>query len=186
MDHDKSSNIDQTSIDSLTGVFAAIVAPARRGGAAADLQLPRTRQDVEETTIQAKALVSDPVAPINTLATDNRGLPLALEETSRRAQASASHPRVTNTTTTSVIRKDNPGSPLSERTLDVDEPHEKQKNSRNPQDSKPNLHVDIPKQDDEKWPLKWPIAPQHCRRFGKPQRYVVFEFSMKLSDGMCG
>jgi len=97
MDHDKSSNMDQTRIDSLTGVLAAVVAPARRGGAAADLQLPRTRQDVEETTIQAKALVSNPVASINTLATDNRGLPLALEETSRQAQASASHPRVTNT-----------------------------------------------------------------------------------------
>jgi len=157
--------MDQTRIDSLTEVLAAVVAPARRGGAAADLQLPRTRQDVEETTIQAKALVSNPVAPINTLATDNRGLPLALEETSRRAQASASHPRVTNTTTTSVIRKETLRSPLSERTLygdELDEPHEKQQNSGNPQDSKP---VDNPNQE---WPhKKKPIAPQYCRRCEK-------------------
>jgi len=182
MDHDKSSNMDKIRTDSLTGVFAAIVAPARGSGAPADLQLPRTRQDVvsEETTIRAKALVSNPAAPTNTLAIDNRGSPLALEETSRPAQAP---------TTTSVTRKNNLGSPLTGRTLyrdELDEPHEKQQNSGNPQDSKTDLPVDSPNQEDEKWPLKWPIAPAWCRRRQKPELYVIFDFSVKLFDGMCG
>jgi len=113
MDHDKSPNMDQIRMDSPTGVFAAIVAPARGSGAAVDLQLPRTRQDV------------------------------VLEETSRPAQASASHPRVTS-------------------------------------------NIDSPNQEDEEWPLKWPIAPQYCRRWGKPEPYVIFDFPMRLSDGVCG
>jgi len=53
-------------MDTLTRAFAAIGASARGSGAAAELQLPRTRQDV------------------------------VLKETSVRAQASVSHPRVTN------------------------------------------------------------------------------------------
>jgi len=92
-------------MDTLTRAFAAIGAPARGSGAAADLQLPRTRQDV------------------------------ALKGASRRAQASVSH---------------------------------------------------LPNQEDGEWPLKWPIAPQYCRRWGKPEPYVVFDVYTKLSDGMCG
>jgi hypothetical protein len=81
------SNMDQIRMDSLTGVSAAIVAPARGSAAAADLQqLPRTRQDVglEKTTIRAIAPVSNPnAAPINTPAIDNRGLPLSGERSVR-------------------------------------------------------------------------------------------------------
>jgi hypothetical protein len=150
-------------MDSLTGVLQAMVAPSRGSSAAHDLQqLPRTRQDV------------------------------TLEETSRRAQASASHPRVTpiNTTITSAIRKDTLGSPLSGRTLygdELDEPHEKQQINETQQNSKIDLPVvDSPNQEDAEWPLKWPIAPQYCRRWGKPESYVIFNSSTKPSDGMCG
>jgi len=150
-------------MDSLTGVLQAIVAPSRGSSAAHDLQqLPRTRQD------------------------------LALEETSRRAQGSTSHPRVTpiNTTITTSIRKETFGSPLSERTLygdELDEPHEKKQNSATSQDSKINLPVDSPNQDEEgELPFKYPIAPQHCRRWGKPESYVISVLPTTLSDGMRG
>jgi hypothetical protein len=149
-------------MDSLTGVLQAIVAPARGSSAEADLQqLPRTRQDV------------------------------ALEETGRRAQASVSNPRVTpiNTTITPPIRRGTLGSPLSEKTLygdELDEPHEKQENSGSAQGSKTDLPVDSPNQEEEEWPLKYPIAPQHCRRWGKPESYVVSSFPMIVSDEMRG
>ena len=144
-------------MDSLTGVLQAMVAPSRGSSE----QLPRTRQDV------------------------------ALEENSRRAQASASHPRLTPIITTipSPIRKDTLGSPLSEGTLygdELDEPHEKQQDSGKPQDSKSDLPADSPNQEDEEWPLKWPIAPQYCRRWGKPDPYVISNFSTTPFDGMCG
>jgi hypothetical protein len=157
------SEMNYIRMDSLTAALQAMVAPSRGSGAAHDLQqLPRTRQEV------------------------------TLDETSRRAQASASHPRVApiNTTITSAIRKDALGSPLSGRTTlygdELDEPHEKQQNNGNPQDSKTDLHVDSPNKEDAEWPLKWPIAPQYCRRWGKPESYVILDLSTKLFDGMCG
>src|SRR5258706_5198276 len=122
-------------------------------------QLPRTRQD------------------------------LALEETSRWAQGSGSHPRV-NTTITTPIRKETLGSPLSERIPygdKLEKPHEMQQNSANAQGSKIDLPVDNPNQGEkEEWPLKYPISPQHCRRGQKPESYVISDFSMTLSDGMRG
>ena len=146
-------------MDSFTGVWQAIVAPSRGSSAAHDpQQLPRTMQD------------------------------LALEETSRRAQGSTSHPRVTpiDTTLTTSIRKETlVSSPLSAKTLyDLDESHEKQQNSATVQDSKIDLPVDSPNQDEEEddLPFKYPIAPQHCRRWGKPESYVISVLPMTLSD----
>ena len=150
-------------MDSLSGVLQAIVAPARGSSAAHEVhELPRTVQD------------------------------LALEETSRRAQTSTSHPRVApiDTTITRPIRKETFGSPLSERTLygdELDEPHEKQKNSAGALDSKIDLPIESPNQEEaEDMPFKYPIAPQFCRRWGKPESYVIPDFSTKLSDGLCG
>jgi len=151
--------MNQIRMDSLNSVLQAM----RGSGAAADLQqLPRTMQD------------------------------LALEETGKRAQASVSNPRVTpiNTTITPTIRKDTLGSPLSAKTLygddDVEEPHKKQQNSGDVQDSKTDLPVDSPTQEEEEWPIKYPIAPRHCRRWGKPETYVVPDVSTKSSDGVRG
>ena len=147
-------------MDSLSGVLQAIVAPSRGSSAAHDL--PRTRQD------------------------------LALEETSRRAQASASHRRVApiDTTITPPIRKETLGSPLSGRTLygdELDEPYEKQQNSAKVLDSKIDLPVESPIQEQEEdLPFKYPIAPQHCRRWGKPESYVIFNFSTRPSDRIRG
>jgi hypothetical protein len=145
-------------MDSLTGVLQAIVAPAR--GEADLQQLPRTMHDV------------------------------TLGETDKRTQASVSNPRVTpiNTTITPPIRRNTVGSPLSEKTPygdELDEPHEKQQHSGSAQGSKTDLPVDSPNQEEE-WPPKYPIAPQHCRRWGKPESYVVSNFSMRVSEGMRG
>jgi hypothetical protein len=140
-------------MEPLTGLARAVIARSRGGSAAHDLQLlPRTIQDV------------------------------ALDATSRRAQASTSHLRITPTIT-SAIRNDSLGSPLRGRTLYVDEPYENQQNDGNQQDSNLDLPVDSPNQEDTEWPLKWPIAPQYCRRWGKPESYVIFVVSTKLSDG---
>ena len=139
---------------SLTGVFAAIVAPARGSGASADLQqLPRTRQDVvvEETTIRAEAPVSNPrVASINMLAIDHLGLPLS---------------RGT----------------LHGNTLD--EPHEAQQNVGNSRGRRADSAVDKTNEK-VKYPLKWPIAPQHSRRWEKPETYVISDLPAKSPDGM--
>ena len=141
---------------SLNGVLQAIGASSRDSSAAHDL--PRTRQD------------------------------LALEETSRRAQTSTSHPRVApiDTTLTRPVRKETFGSPLSERTLygdELDESYEKQQNSAKVLDSKIDLPVESPNQEEgEELPFKYPIAPQHCRRWGKPESYVISNFSTRLSD----
>ena len=156
----RTSDMNHIRMDSFTGVWQTIVAPSRGSSAAHDpQQLPMTMQD------------------------------LALEVTSRRAQGSASHPRVTpiDTTITTSIRKETlVGSPLSAKTLyELDEPHEKQQNSANAQDSKINLPVDSPNQEEEdELPLKYPIAPQHCRRWGKPESYVISVLPVTLSDGM--
>ena len=164
MNNDQSSNVNQIRTDSLTEVLQTIVAPARGSGAAVHLQqLPRTRQDLA-----------------------------LLEETSRRAQGTASHPRVTptSTTITTPIRKEILGSPLSAGILygdELDEPRERQQNSANVQDSKIDLPVDNPNQEEEEeWPFKYPIAPQHCRRWGKPESYVISVLPITLSDGMRG
>ena len=152
MDDDKSSNMDRIRMGSLTGVLAAIVAPARGSGASADLQqLPKTRQDVvvEETTIRAEAPVSNPrVAPTNMLAIDDRGLPLS-------------------------------GGTLYGDTLD--EPHEAQQNVGNSRGRRADSAVDNTNEEDE-YPLKWPIAPQHSRRRGKPETYVIFDLSAESPD----
>lgn len=137
---------------SLTERLHAIVAPMHDSGDAADMQLPRTRQDV------------------------------ALGETGRRAQASVSNPRVTPINTSiRAIRKDTIGSPLSGRTLygdELDEPYEKQQEDGKAQEGKLELPVvDSPDQEDEEWPIKYPRAPQHCRRWEKPESYVVFKIS---------
>ena len=172
MNNDQSSNVNQIRMDSLTEVLRAIAAPARGSGAAVYLQrLPRTRQD------------------------------LALEEPSRGAQGSlkpqvqgsASHPRVTLTsatvtTITTPTRKETLGSSLSGRILyddELDEPHEEQQNSATAQDSKIDLPVDNSNQEEE-LPLKYPIAPQYCRRWAKPESYVISDFSTTLSDEMRG
>ena len=147
MDDDKSSNMDQIRMGSLTGVFASIVAPARGSGAAAEQQLPRTRQDV----VAEAPVFNPPVAPINMPAIEDRGLPLSAENLYDDA---------------------------------LDEPHEKQQDSGKPQDRKTDLPADSPNQEDEEWPLKWPIAPQYCRRWGKPDPYVISYISATLSDGM--
>ena len=147
MDDDKSSNMDQTRMRSLTELLAAIVAPARGSGAAADLQqLPRTRQDV----VAEAPVFNPPLASTNIPAIEDRG------------SAGNLH-----------------GDAL-------DEPHEKQQDSGKPQDSKIDLPADSPNQEDEEWPLKWPIAPQYCRRWGKPDPYVISNFSTTPFDGMCG
>ena len=159
--NDQSSNVNQIRMDSLTETLRAIAAPPRGSGAAVYLQ-PTTRQD------------------------------LALEETSRRAQGLASHPRVvpTNTTTTTPTRKETPGSPLSGRTLygdELDEPHEEQQDSATAQDSEIYLPIVNPNQEEEEeLPVKYPIAPQYCRRWGKPESYVISVLPMTLSDGMRG
>jgi len=104
-----------------------------------------------------------------------------LEETRRQAQASVSSP-INSTTASNKIRAETLGSPLSEKTLygdELNEVREKQQDSGNAQESKIA--------DEEKeWPVKYPIAPQHSRRKEKPGPYVVFNFSMKYSDGPCG
>ena len=143
--------MNHVRMDSLTERLQAIVAPKRGGGGADDMELPRTRQD------------------------------LALEETGRRAQASVSIPRLPPINTSiPAIRKDTLGSPLSGGTLfgdELDEPHEKEKEDGNVQESKSELPVvDSPDQEME-WPLKFPKAPQLCRRWEKPESYAVFNFS---------
>ena len=65
-----------------------------------------------------------------------------------------------------------------------DEPHEKQQDIVNEQKSRPV--VDDPAQEEEEWPMKYPIAPQHCRRWGKPETYVVFKISWEKFDGLRG
>ena len=103
-------------------------------------QLPRTRQDVTS------------------------------EETSRRAQASASR------------------AILPEKTLHGDklgEHLEAQQNGGNAQDIEANLPSSNSSRGEEEL-KKYPIAPQFCRRWGKPESYVIPDLSMKLSDGMCG
>ena len=152
-------------MDSLTERLQAIVAPRRGSGDAADMQLPRTRQDV------------------------------VLEETGRRAQALTLSRRVTPIDTSVPARKD-AGSPLSGKTLygdGFDEPHEKQQDDVNEQESKPVVDeqeskpmVDDPTQEEDEWPMKYPIAPQHCRRWGKPETYVVFKFPGKDFNGLRG
>ena len=86
------------------------------------------------------------------------------------------------------IRKETLGSPLSGRTLygdELDEPYEKQQSSAKALDSKIDLPVDSPNQEEEEeLPFKYPIAPQHCRRWGKPESYVISDLSTRLSDGM--
>ena len=81
------------------------------------------------------------------------------------------------------------GLPLSAGILDGDalgEPHGKQQDSGKPQNSKTDLPADSLNQEDEGWPLKWPIAPQYCRRWGKPESYVTSHLCTTLFDGMCG
>jgi hypothetical protein len=108
------------------------------------MQLPRTRQDV------------------------------ILEENRRRAQVSNPHIPPIDTTITTPIRRDTLGSPLSGGTLyddNFDEPHEKQQNHA---ESKPELAVaDSPSEEEDEWPAKYPVAPQYCRRWGKPESYVM-------------
>jgi len=59
--------------------------------------------------------------------------------------------------------------------------------SANAQGGKIDLPVDNPNQEEEEeLPYKYPIAPQHCRRWGKPESYVVSVLSTTLSDGMRG
>ena len=116
---------------------------------------------------------------------------LVLEETSRRAQASTSHSRVIPTQPIPIpIRKDTLGEPLSEKTLygdKRDEYLEAQQNSGGAQGIETGIPDGGPKQGESKWPLlKYPIAPQHCRRWGKPESYVISDFSTKPSDGMRG
>lgn len=158
--HQESSDMNHIRMGSLVERLHAMVGPARGSSAAADTQLPRTRQDV------------------------------ILEETGRRAQASVSNPRLTpiNTAIEPAIRKYTLGSPLSGKTLygdELDEPQEKQQNDGNVQESKAELPVDSPNQEEEP-PLKYPIAPQHCRRWGKPESYVLFSLFTRFSDGMRG
>lgn len=125
------------------------------------------------------------IVTLSSAAHDMQQLPrtrqeVTLEENSRRAQASASNPRVTPITL---------GAPLSEKTLHGDElgEHlETQQNSRNAQDIEANLPPSSSRQGEEELPVKYPIAPQFCRRWGKPESYVIPDFSTKLSDGLCG
>ena len=50
-----------------------------------------------------------------------------------------------------------------------------------------DVTVNSPNQEEEEeLPFKYPIAPQHCRRWGKPESYVISNFPTKLSDGMRG
>jgi len=97
---------------------------------------------------------------------------LESEETGRRTQALVSRSRVTpiDTTIASKFRKDSLASPLSGGTLydgELDEPSEKQQDGGSVQDSK--------NADEEEGSLiKYPIAPQHCRRWEKPESYVIF------------
>ena len=147
MDDDKSSNMDQIRMSSFAGVFAAIVAPAHGSGTSADLQqLPRTRQDV------------------------------VVEETTLRAEAPVSNPRVAPINTPAIEDR---GLPLSGGNLHgdaLDEPHEAQPNVGNSREKNAYQAVD-------RYPIKWPIAPQHCRRWGKPETYVIFNLSAKSPDG---
>jgi len=118
------------------------------------------------------------VAPMGgaSAAADDMQLPrtrqdVMLEETRRRAQASVSNPTIASKR-----------SPLSEKNLSgdgLDEAREKQQDSGNAQENK------IADEEIE-WPVKYPIAPQHCRRWEKPGSYVVFNFSTKYSDGPRG
>jgi len=100
---------------------------------------------------------------------------LELGETSRRTQASVSKPLVTPLHTTIA-------SPFSGSTLHGDglgEPSEKEQDGGSAQESK--------NADKEKVSLViHPIAPVHNRRWGKPESYVIFNSSMKHSDGPRG
>ena len=137
-------------MESLSGRLQAIVAPMC--GSSATDQLPRTRQDVVETSKQAQSSVSNPrVPPIDTAIA-------------------------------SKIRKGTLASPLSGTTLNgggFDEPSEGQKDGGSSQESK---NAD----EEEETPVKYPIIPGKCRRWEKPESYVMLKFSMKYSDGPCG
>ena len=154
-----SSDLNQIRMDTFSGVLQAIVAPSHGSSAAHDLQLPRTRQDV------------------------------TLEETSRRAQESASHPRVTpiNTPITPFVRKETLDSVLYKARYGnkLDEPQAEQQNSANAQDREIDLPVDNPNQEEkeeEELPDKYPIAPQFCRRWRKPESYVIFDTRFPYED----
>jgi hypothetical protein len=88
----------------------------------------------------------------------------------------ASDPRLTpiDTTIAQASRSDTLGSPLSGGTL-FDEPNEKQQqNGENAKESKVELVVDSPDEEEgAEWPAKYPVAPQHCRRWGKPERTFI-------------
>jgi len=105
---------------------------------------------------------------------------LELEETRRRTQASVSRPRVTpiDTTIAAKIQKDTLASPFSGSTLNgdgLDELSEKQQDGGSSQESK--NAIEYP---------KYPIIPRHCRRWEKPEPYVMLNSSMKYSDGPRG
>src|SRR5258706_4618579 len=57
--------------------------------------------------------------------------------------------------------------------------------SANAQGGKIDLPVDNPNQEEEEeLPFKYPIVPQHCRRWRKPQSYVLPDLSTALSERM--
>jgi hypothetical protein len=103
---------------------------------------------------------------------------VVLEETGRPAIT----PVVANMPT---IRRDNIGNPLSGRTLygdELDEPHGAQQNVGNLQERREGLAVDSENREEE-WPIKYPVAPQHCGRWGKPGPYVIFDLPTRFPDG---